>query len=324
MYNHSFSVQGVSLTPEIVGRIRDIVVEFFDALDQAGSEGEESAVVSADSSGNDPSMSPMDDLSTPPIGDVDDVTRGSVTDDLTSLTIGFEDGRNYTYSNSWEIGPNLEKIRGAYGKNLELRLFAASGTCSFSMSEHGGYFHGTLSGPDRTPEELVPALQEYLRSMVPEEELEKQKAEMKVFIAHGGNDHWTAVRDFIVSEGYAVDAFEEEDRVGRVTFEQVSHMVRTATVAVIIMNKTDEMADGTWRARQNVVHELGLSQALLGAPNVLILREEGVEMPSNLDGLTYIPYTSGSIYSTKAKVIAALKNRELDSAAYSRHGYGGR
>jgi predicted nucleotide-binding protein len=46
------------------------------------------------------------------------------------------------------------------------------------------------------------------------------------------------------------------------------------------------------RARQNVIFEIGLTFGYLDRHNVLMLYEEGVERPSDLDGLTYYPLNS--------------------------------
>jgi predicted nucleotide-binding protein len=46
------------------------------------------------------------------------------------------------------------------------------------------------------------------------------------------------------------------------------------------------------RTRQNVIFEIGLTFGYLDRHNVLLLYEEGVELPSDLDGLTYYPLNS--------------------------------
>ncbi len=45
-----------------------------------------------------------------------------------------------------------------------------------------------------------------------------------------------------------------------------------------------------YRARQNVVLELGMVLARLGRPRVAILHKESVELPSDIAGLIYIPF----------------------------------
>lgn len=54
-------------------------------------------------------------------------------------------------------------------------------------------------------------------------------------------------------------------------------------------NRPDEKA---YRARQNVVLELGMLLTKLGRPNVAILlkTQENMERPSDIQGLIYIPF----------------------------------
>lgn len=167
----------------------------------------------------------------------------------------------------------------------------------------------TIEAPRAEIPELRALIEDALSRTITKERLEQLAPEQRVFIGHGGNDHWTAVRDYLSAAGYVVEAFEEGDRVGKATLEQVVFMVKSCRAAVLVMNGTDATKDGKNRARQNVIHELGLAQAFLGVEKAIILLESGVEMPSNLAGITHIPYAQGSIYSTKNEVLASLKNK---------------
>ncbi len=55
-------------------------------------------------------------------------------------------------------------------------------------------------------------------------------------------------------------------------------------------HKAGEPALKKYRARQNVVLELGMVLAKLGRKRVAILRKRTVEQPSDIDGLLYIPF----------------------------------
>jgi predicted nucleotide-binding protein len=55
-------------------------------------------------------------------------------------------------------------------------------------------------------------------------------------------------------------------------------------------NKVGEAAQKKYRARQNVVLELGMVLAKLGRKRVAILLKKTVERPSDIDGLIYIPF----------------------------------
>ena len=66
-----------------------------------------------------------------------------------------------------------------------------------------------------------------------------------------------------------------------------------------------------YRARQNVVFELGMVMARLGRRHVAILHKESVELPSDIAGLIYIPYTE-RVDEAKTQLF-----NELKSAGYS-------
>ncbi len=59
-------------------------------------------------------------------------------------------------------------------------------------------------------------------------------------------------------------------------------------MAILVFTAEDETANGVKRARQNVIHEAGLFRSKLSSDQTIILREKGVEIPSNLAGIEYI------------------------------------
>lgn len=128
----------------------------------------------------------------------------------------------------------------------------------------------------------------------------------KVFVAYGGGRAWEVVRDYLEAAGFQVDAFTAQERAGEVTLDVVEGMIRTASVAVIVMTGVDRTEDGEVRARQNVVHETGFAHGALGRLNTVILREAGVTLPTNVEGLTYIPFERGEVHTTKDRVVALV------------------
>ena len=83
-------------------------------------------------------------------------------------------------------------------------------------------------------------------------------------------------------------------------------MLDESSFAIMVMTAEDELIDETFQARQNVIHEAGLFQGRLGFPRAIMVREEGVSMPSNLDGIQYISFSS-SIRETYGEVLAAIR-----------------
>lgn len=54
--------------------------------------------------------------------------------------------------------------------------------------------------------------------------------------------------------------------------------------------KAGKPEEKKYRARQNVVLELGMVLARLGRPRVAILHKQSIELPGDIDGLIYIPF----------------------------------
>lgn len=86
---------------------------------------------------------------------------------------------------------------------------------------------------------------------------------------------------------------------GRTIIEQLEHYTSKPQYAIVLATPDDEgyLAKQTdkkaFRARQNVVLELGMMLAKLGRERVAILLKdsEKMEKPSDIDGLLYIPFT---------------------------------
>jgi predicted nucleotide-binding protein len=85
---------------------------------------------------------------------------------------------------------------------------------------------------------------------------------------------------------------------GMTLIEKLEHYQSVVTFAVILATPDDEghranqPSEKAFRARQNVVLELGMMLALLGRSKVAILIKspDKMERPSDIQGLIYIPY----------------------------------
>ena len=87
----------------------------------------------------------------------------------------------------------------------------------------------------------------------------------------------------------------------------IAEILDSTSFAVLVMTGEDTMEDGTIRARQNVIHEIGLFQGRLGFTKAVVLKEEGTEEFSNLYGVHQIRYSKGNIKETFGDVLAVLK-----------------
>lgn len=118
----------------------------------------------------------------------------------------------------------------------------------------------------------------------------------KVFIVHGhDNEAKVTVARFVEKLGLVALILDEQPSEGRTIIEKFESVAREAEFAIGLMTPDDlaRSKDGADvhqpRARQNVLIEIGYFIALLGRKRVCILYKEGTEIPSDFQGIIYIP-----------------------------------
>ena len=137
-----------------------------------------------------------------------------------------------------------------------------------------------------------------------------------VFIGHGRCKDWEQVRDHLTSLGVEVDEFNVYPNAGIQTVDRLTQMLDRACLAILVMAAEDKQADGSLNPRLNVVHEIGLFQGRLGFQKSIIVKEKRAGKFSNIDGLTYIPYSKGKIADAFAEIERALvRERVIPPAA---------
>jgi predicted nucleotide-binding protein len=141
-----------------------------------------------------------------------------------------------------------------------------------------------------------------------------------VFIVYG---HDTAARDGLelILRRMQVDpiVLQNVPAAGDTIIEKLEHYLgshRGVGFAAILLTPDDEgylagqPEEKRYRARQNVILELGMVLGQLGRSRVAILHKESVELPSDIAGLIYIPFKE------RVDEIKAQLYRELRQAGY--------
>jgi predicted nucleotide-binding protein len=110
--------------------------------------------------------------------------------------------------------------------------------------------------------------------------------------------------------GLDVTILREELNQGRTILEKLSDHADEAGFAVILLTADDfgRAKDATadnFRARQNVIFEMGLFIGLLGRRKVGAVYEPSVELPSDLHGILYVQYVKGGTW--KQEVIREIR-----------------
>ena len=132
-----------------------------------------------------------------------------------------------------------------------------------------------------------------------------------IFIGHGRSPAWKDLRDFLKERLHLpVDEINRVPIAGATTVERLQEMLDAARFAFLVMTAEDEGSEGKARARQNVVHEVGLFQGKLGFKKAIVLLEEGCEEFSNITGLSQIRFPKGNI-AVKFEDIRRVLEREM-------------
>lgn len=120
--------------------------------------------------------------------------------------------------------------------------------------------------------------------------------ERRVFITHGHSNDWRAVQAFIEKDvDLPTIELAQQPNAGQTLIEKLFESAVRCDSAVIVMTG-DDLANGNEaRVRENVMHEIGFFQGLYGRKFVILLHEDGVNTPTNLSGIAYIPFPKGNI-----------------------------
>ena len=135
----------------------------------------------------------------------------------------------------------------------------------------------------------------------------------RVFLVHGhNNEAKETVARFLKKLKLDVVILQEQPDEGNTIIEKFEkHSLVDYAVVLLTyddigaMKKTQN--DPKPRARQNVILELGFFMNKLGRSNVCVLREENVEIPSDISGVLYIPLDN---YGNWKSILA----REIEAA----------
>ena len=141
----------------------------------------------------------------------------------------------------------------------------------------------------------------------------------KVFISHG-HDAFTKskLKDFIRDRlKLEPVVLSEQPDLGLTIIEKLEHYGKDCDFALILLSADDQTPTGGFRARQNVIHELGYYHALLGRNRVLLLKEIDVELFSNISGLIYKEFPKGSIESVFEDIRLAIECGDASKHAMS-------
>lgn len=131
----------------------------------------------------------------------------------------------------------------------------------------------------------------------------------QVFIVHGHDEAAKeSVARFIEKVGLKPVILHEQPNGGRTIIEKFETYSKEAVFAVVLLTPDDlaceaaaspDLSQLKPRARQNVIMELGYFIGRLGRTRVCALHKGNVELPSDYQGVLYVPMDSGGAWKTK-------------------------
>ena len=133
------------------------------------------------------------------------------------------------------------------------------------------------------------------------------KAKRTVFISHGRSNDWREVQAYIEKDiGIPTIELAQEPNAGQTILGKLFDSSERCDSAVIIMTGDDVDSAGQFRARENVIHEIGFFQGKYGLSRICLLYEEGTNIPSNIHGLVYAAFPKGCVSASFGLLVREL------------------
>lgn len=127
-----------------------------------------------------------------------------------------------------------------------------------------------------------------------------------VFIIHGHDTQLkTEVQLLLVRAGVRNIVLHEQADKGRTIVDKLIEESNSSNYAIALFSPDDVLKDGSKRARQNVVLEVGYFIGKLGKERVRMLVKKNVEIPTDLSGILYEKHDS--IGAWKMKILKELQ-----------------
>lgn len=147
-----------------------------------------------------------------------------------------------------------------------------------------------------------------------------QQDRQKVFIVHGRDKTALLETEGIINRAglesvvlnrmvnSGLTLIEKFEKYSNVKFAIV--LLTPDDIGALYENAPLESLDFKFRARQNVLFELGFFYGKLGRSNVCCILKSNVEKPSDIDGIAYLPYNK-SVDEVEYSLLRELKQAEL-------------
>jgi hypothetical protein len=133
----------------------------------------------------------------------------------------------------------------------------------------------------------------------------------RIFIAYGHSKDWKVLARMLQTWGLEIEHFNIEPTAGKHAAERWEQMLNRSRFAFAVMTPDETMKNGRKRARQNVIHEIGLCHARLGVRNTAILITRETEEFSNVKGIEHIRFVAGRLQDRSKEIEQLLLERGI-------------
>lgn len=137
-----------------------------------------------------------------------------------------------------------------------------------------------------------------VQPVVQPQDAAEEDQEKRIFLVYGGDPGELKVIETLLKvSNVPCIILSQEDKTGQSIIEAFERHASKADLAVVLCTPEDEMKNGKWYVRQNVIFECGFFMAKLGREKVVLLRQDkgkNLEIPSDFNALYSISMERGS------------------------------
>lgn len=170
-------------------------------------------------------------------------------------------------------------------------------------------FYGTQEKYDKR------SISEILEKVKAIETVLKDKIQNKfgtnIFISHG---HHSEIREKVEEFMEALElnpiVVMESASDGLSVDDKVDKYIKKCAASIILYTPDDELKDGTFLPRQNVIHETGILQREM-PDKIIYLKENSVKLPTNITPKVYVSYSSDNLTDAFIQIVKELKSFEI-------------
>lgn len=146
---------------------------------------------------------------------------------------------------------------------------------------------------------------------------------MNIVIMHGKSNVWKDVKNLVNRLGYTSRVLKEE-YTGEIIFEKMRRIIwKDIHCCLIILSADDVTRQNRYRARQNVVFELGYCFGAFDSipsrysyNSVIVLMENKVESFTDINGLEFIEFKKDKISDKFTEIEKILQKAYIGAKKY--------